>query len=186
MQVDRLLSYQLPCYSIIHETVKLMRALYLHFCSFTQSQANLKAAVPPETRSVEPSLQFFGDGFLKYAPLIKQNTFREISFSFKTSQKNGLLLYGPDSYDGLFTSFEVVNGELVYQYNNGYASKDAVFTHKSGVMVDDGKVHSVVKSTTDLKIDGKVVAKFDAESQELSAIMLYIGGVPFGQKLQSR
>ena len=124
---------------------------------------------------------------MKYKPSIEQNAFREISFSFRTTKKNGLLLYGRDNFgDGLFASFEIVGGLLVYQFNNGYVSKGSVDTFRSVSAVNDGKVHSVVKSLTDLKLDGKVVASFEADSQELSANMLYVGGVPFGEKLSSR
>ena len=124
---------------------------------------------------------------MKYKPSIEQNAFREISFSFKTTKKNGLLLYGPDNFgDGLFTSFEIVDGQLVYQFNNGYGPKGSVDTFKSMATVNDGKVHSVVKSLTNLKLDGKVIASFDADSQELSAYLIYVGGVPFGEKLFSR
>ena len=140
-------------------------------------------------KSVKPSLQFFGDGYLKYKPNFKDNVFREVSFKFKTRQKNGLLLYSPYNHDyfkNLFVSFEIVDGKLVYQYNNGYDSDKVSIIYTSPNDVNDGKVHSVVKSRTQFKLDGKVVKSFTMDSQELSATTIFIGGVPFGEKLAAR
>ena len=121
---------------------------------------------------------------MKYKPTFSINAFREVKFNFKTKQNNTLLLYGPDTLSDLFTSFEIVNGKLVFRFNNGYRPQDTVYT--STVSVNDGKVHAVVKSRTEFKLDDKIVASFDRQSQELSAAMLFIGGVPFGMKPQSR
>ena len=154
-----------------------------------QKQVGLKPAAPPEKKSAEPSLQFFGDGYLKYKPRSEENVFREISFSFKTKQKNGLLLYSPyksDYFKNLFVSFEVVDGKLVYQFNNGYDKDKTSIIYKSPNDVNDGKVHSVVKSRTQFILDGKVIASFTRDSQELSSTTIFVGGVPFGEKLAAR
>lgn len=150
-----------------------------------QKQTGLIAAIPPEKVTSEGSLQFSGDGFLKYKLSFSTNAFREISFKFKTKQKNALLLFGEDQeFSRLHTSFEVVNGRLVYRFDPGYGKGEVVYTSK--FMVNDGKVHSIVKTRTELKVDDVVMASFDQVSQELSARYLFIGGVPFGKKMPSR
>lgn len=152
--------------------------------SLRQKQKDLLPAPQPQRRHTKPSMQFFGNGFLKYKPVSPQNAFRVVKFNFVTKQKDALLIYGPDELSGLFTSFEIVDGKLVYRYNNGYGISENVY--KSTKMVNDNIVHYVIKSRTNLQLDGKVIATFDELSQELGGNMVFVGGVPLGQKMASR
>ena len=135
-----------------------------------------------------PSLQFFGDGFLKYK-LRSDHIFRKVKFSFKTLQKDALLLYGPDliAYKELFISFELKNGHLIYRYNNGLTGGETVYSSEGKMSpLNDGKVHAVVKRKDKFTIDGVLIAEFKSSTQDLSGEFAYIGGVPFGHVMRSR
>ena len=116
------------------------------------------------------------------------NKFRRVKFNFRTLQKDGLLLYGPsEDLQGVFASFELKDGHLVYRYNSGEGDGNKMLSSK-GILppLNDGVVHFVNKGRKTLKIDNVLIAEYTKSSQDLSAQFAYIGGVPFGQKMTAR
>ena len=153
-----------------------------------QAQQNLDGAIQQKLQNPLPSLQFFGDGFMKYQFEDAEKRFRKVKFSFRTLQKDALLLYGIDNeYPKLFAAFELRNGALVYTFNNGLGKGEQVFSSEGKIpALNDGRKHDVAKEKKSLKVDGKSVATFNKESQDIGASLAFVGGVPFGTKMRSR
>ena len=125
---------------------------------------------------------------MKYEFEDAYNKFRKVKFSFRTLQKDALLLYGVDNdYPQIFASFELKNGALVYRYNNGLGTGEQVVSSEGKIpALNDGRRHNVAKGKGSLKIDGKSVETYDKSSQDISASLAFVGGVPFGTNMRSR
>ncbi len=142
-----------------------------------------------QEKKLPVELQFSGDGFIKYRFDDGQNKFRKVSFTFRTVQKDALLLYGPSTeFPGMFASFELKNGFLIYRYNSGDGSADMMVSSEGYLPpLNDGKEHKVEKLRGSLKIDKiQIGEKFDKSTQSLSANYAFVGGVPFGEKMVTR
>ena len=113
----------------------------------------------------DPSLTFFGTGFLKSGPYAI-DPMGEMDFKFTTTSSNGILVIGIDDEDNsLFQAMELSNGHVVFSYNMGHGYKRMA----SKKVYDTGDEVTIVKKATDFsgyKFTFKISSK---DSEEVLA-----------------
>ncbi|XP_062614987.1 laminin subunit alpha lam-3-like [Saccostrea cucullata] len=124
------------------------------------------------------TIAFYGDGFAKYKAASLSNKTADLSLSFKTKEKNALLLLAYDNDQRNFYSIVLSNGKVEGSFSTNSLPKKI----KTSKTFNDGNLHNVA-----IQKDGNRITMYiDDEAQtdevvlikdEINVDHLYVGGV---------
>lgn len=130
------------------------------------------------TKSTE-GYRFDGDSYVQLNPTQNFKTSFDISFHFSTYKPNGLIMFMYDTASLDFTSVDMRNGHLVFQYDLG-GGRAFIMTEEK---FNDGKWHTIqikrLKQNGRMVIDSgryKYTGKSPGTLQMLAVKELFVGG----------
>ena len=155
-----------------------------------QSSSNVLSSDMGCPAVTKPGMHFKGGGHVELSAsrvaLSGANT--GISFSFRTTQQNALLLFAYGSSPSFF-SLELAGGELVFQFDNGGGKATArTVSGGTGVTLCDGQWHSLraIKqgANGELFVDGTALTSSSSAVGSLQVLTvtsnIFVGGVEAG------